>query len=409
MNSRLRAVFGAALALALIAASWLAFRPAEAPQPRASVVGLAPRDPADRAADGFARATSARAFVFPQDHAAHPDYALEWWYFVGNLSDASGRHFGYQFTIFRNALAPSRAAGAQPAGDASAWTSDQLYFAHFAVTDSAAGAHVEAEKFSRGAAGLAGASVWSSERAAWEGGAWRVWVEDWSAEALDPGVNAIRLRAADGAIAIALELTAAKPIVLQGDRGLSQKGPTAGNASYYYSMTRLDTRGTVTTPSGSFAVNGSSWLDREWSTSLLEKDAVGWDWFALQLDDGRDVKAFRIRNRDGSVSWVDGALIDKDGSPRRIRPDDLIFDVRETWTADARDRRAYPVKWRLTIPSAELVLDVEARLPDQEMNVSTTYWEGAVRVTGSAGGRPVGGVGYLEMTGYGSESIQDRL
>lgn len=402
MKSRTRAVLGVAMALALAAMGWLALRPAEAPRPRASVVGLRASDDAD----GYARATTAREFIFPQDHTAHPDYKLEWWYFVGNVSDANGRHFGYQFTLFRNALAPRRAA---PAEDASAWTTDQLYFAHFAVTDSAAGTHMEVEKFSRGAAGLAGASGWSSDNAAWDGGAWRVWIEDWSAEALDPGVGAIRLRAGDGVIAITLDLRAVKPVVLQGDRGLSQKGPTPGNASYYYSMPRLDTRGTVTTPSGAFEVSGSSWLDREWSTSLLEKDAVGWDWFALQLDDGRDVKAFRIRNRDGSVSWVDGALIEKDGSSRRIRPDDLTFDVRETWTADARDKRAYPVKWRLSIPSAELILDIEARIPDQEMNVSTTYWEGAVRVTGSAGGRPVAGLGYLEMTGYGSESIQERL
>ncbi|QXD15464.1 carotenoid 1,2-hydratase [Rhodocaloribacter litoris] len=345
---------------------------------------------------GYARATAVRPFVFPEDHGPHPDFKSEWWYVTGNLAAADGRRFGYELTIFRFALAP-------PDGTAraSAWATRQLYMGHFAVTDVAGRRFFPFERFSRGAAGLAGARARP----------FRVWLEDWYLEAdttqpaPDPALPVMRLRAHEDGTGVDLVLRPLKPIVLQGDRGLDPKGDDPGNASYYYSMTRIATEGTVTVDGATFPVEGLSWMDREWSTSALGPDQVGWDWFALQLSDGRELMFYRLRERDGGISPTsDGVLVAGDGTPRRLDHTDVVVDVLDRWTSP-HSGAVYPARWRLRVPREALDLTLTPLLADQEMNVSVRYWEGAVRVEGTAAGSPVEGHGYVELTGYDEAGV----
>ena len=208
---------------------------------------------------GFARATAPREFVFPQDHGPHPEYAIEWWYYTGNLDTAQGRHFGYQLTFFRIGLTPT------PAARASDFATSNIYMAHFALTDVANQKFYAFERFSRGAAGLAGA----------QGQPFRVWLEDWDAAGAGADGLPMRLQAAQDDVAIDLTLEGGKPIVLQGDHGLSQKSDEPGNASYYYSLTRMPTRGTIRVGAETSDVSGLSWMDREWSTSSLGAECGG--------------------------------------------------------------------------------------------------------------------------------------
>jgi predicted secreted hydrolase len=334
------------------------------------------------ATEGYARALETRAFVFPADHGAHPDFRSEWWYFTGNLSTPGGRRFGYQFTLFRNAVTP------QAPERQSNWVTNQVYMAHLAVTDVDTPAFYAFERFGRGAIELAGVTPQP----------FRAWLEDW--EIVGDKPPPFRLRAAADGIALELELGSAKPIVLQGERGLSQKGRQPGNASYYYSLTRMPTRGTVTVGYKSFAAQGTSWLDREWSTSALEQGQVGWDWFALQLSDGRDLMVYRLRRADGATDELSsGTLVARDGSTRRLSATDFAVEPLDRWTSLASGVR-YPSRWRVRVPDAELDLQVRPLIPDQELNLSVRYWEGAVAVAGSSGGEPVAGHGYVELTGY---------
>jgi predicted secreted hydrolase len=334
---------------------------------------------------GFARATARRDFSFPRDHGPHLEFRTEWWYYTGNLRAGDGRHVGFQLTFFRIALAP------KPVARSSEWGATQVYLAHFAVTDTRGGRFLAFARSSRGALGLAGAQAEP----------FRVWLEDWVAEGEGPGALPMRLRAAEGGTAIDLSLESAKPVVLQGERGLSRKGPEPGNASYYYSLTRMPARGTVRLAGETLAVEGLAWMDREWSTSALGKDLTGWDWFALQLDDGREMMVYQLRRRDGGVDrWSAGALIDARGGARPLARDDVQIEVLATWRSP-QSGVTYPARWRLTEGARDLVVELTPRVADQELIVGPRYWEGAVSVQGHEGGRPVAGHGYVELVGYG--------
>lgn len=369
---------------ALAVALWPAGRPSS---PGAGIQAtLSVREALGEGGVGFARALAPRALSFPADHGPHPDFRTEWWYYTGNLRTPTGRHFGFQLTFFRIALAP-------PAGDeprASAWATRQLFVAHFAVTDTMGKRFHATSRLSREALGLAGAQPRP----------FRVWVEDWSVTGEEPAAVPMRLRAAQGEVALDLTLSAAKPVVLQGDGGLSRKGAEPGNASYYYSLTRMPATGVVRIGADSFEVAGLAWMDREWSTSALGPDLVGWDWFALQLQDGRDLMFYQLRRRDGSTdAFSAGSLVGADGTVRRLGAADVAIETLAHWTS-VRSGVRYPARWRLTLPSENLRLEVDPRLPDQELVVGTRYWEGAVTVEGTAAGRPVIGQGYVELVGY---------
>ncbi len=218
-------------------------------------------------AEGFAQAKTVRQFHFPADHGPHPDFRNEWWYFTGNLDDEEGNRYGFQLTFFRIAISPYQIERE------SDWATRQIYMAHFAITDVSKKEFHGFERFSRGAIGLAGAEL----------NPLHVWIEDWEMTGHGGNEFPLELRAASDGTALSLSLEPMKDIVLQGDQGLSRKSPQTGNASYYYSITRLAASGTVTIRGTEHCVSGTAWLDREWSTSALGENQTGWDWFALQL------------------------------------------------------------------------------------------------------------------------------
>jgi len=365
---------------ALAAAAWYA---GLAPQDKSSALSVSKVLGGGDTA-GYARVLGPREFSFPADHGPHPDYRQEWWYYTGNLTAEDGRHFGYQLTFFRFALS------AEPRLGDSAWSTSQIYMAHFALTDVTGRRFHRAERFSRNALGLAGAHA----------APFQVWLEDWSVRSDKAGVLPMHLRAAAGEVALDIQLANNKPVVLQGERGFSRKGQAEGNASYYYSLTRMPTSGTVTLGDESFSVSGASWMDREWSTSALEEGQVGWDWFALQLDDGRDIMFYRLRRRDGSIdSHSSGVIIEVEGSQRLLPAAAVKFEVLDRWRSPATGT-VYPARWRVMIPTEDLVLEIEPHYADQEMDFSLRYWEGAVKLTGRAEGRPISGHGYVELVGY---------
>jgi predicted secreted hydrolase len=299
------------------------------------------------------------------------------------LNDADGRHYGFELTFFRVALTP------EPAVRTSSWGTNQVWMAHFAVTDTASGRFVANERFARGALGLAGASA----------APFRVWTEQWSVEGNASGAEprfTLRARAAEAALE--LELVALKPPVLHGDRGLDAKGPEPGNASYYYSLPRLAARGQIQSGVRRATVDGLAWMDREWSTSALSPGVVGWDWFALQLSDGRDLMFYRLRLADGSASpFSGGSLIERDGTRKALSVRDVELVPNRVWRSP-RTKVRYPVAWRLVVPGANLDLAIEARLDDQELDLAVRYWEGAVEAADRAGA--ITAVGYLELAGY---------
>ncbi len=335
---------------------------------------------------GFERARPGTPLEFPRDHGPRPNFRSGWWYFTGNLKSADGRDFGYQLTFFRIALKPGRAD--RP----SAWASRQIYMAHFAISDIAAGKFYRQQRLARSGLALAGAV----------GRPFHVWLEDWRVDSVRPGeflplVLSARTRTEQGEIALRLELQAGKPRVLQGDRGYSAKSSEPGNASYYYSYTRLPTRGSLRTPAGSFQVQGQSWFDREWSTSALSPEQTGWDWFSLQLEDGRDLMFYRLRLRSGEPDPNNaGILVAANGDSRRIFARDFKLRPLRYWQSPAG--RRYPVAWELQY--RKLRLEIRPRLDNQAYTRGIPYWEGAIEVSGRDSGTPMAGFGYLEMSGY---------
>ena len=334
---------------------------------------------------GFALAIEPRSFEFPLDHGPHPEFRNEWWYMTGNLDGADGRRFGFELTIFRFALTP------QPAAVDSRWRTNQVYIAHFAVTDVGEETFYVAERFSRGALRLAGANA----------NPFRVWIDDWEIVATegDHVRERWQLRANDEDFALELTLNAMKDPVLNGIDGLSQKSAEVGNASYYYSITRWRTEGRLRLGDQSFVVSGLSWLDREWSSSALAKDQQGWDWFALQLSDGSELMFYNLRNMDGTQDVHSGGTwISADGESRHLDHDDVSLAVSERWTSPKGG--TYPVAWNIRLPKLGLALAVDPVLDDQELFTTVRYWEGAVDVAGSREGVNVTGRGYVELIGY---------
>jgi predicted secreted hydrolase len=330
---------------------------------------------------GFARAVEPREFSFPQDHGPHPEFQHEWWYFTGNLVDADSRRFGYQVTFFRIALAPEQAART------SNWATRQVWMAHVALSDIADGRHHARERFVRDALGLAGARL----------DPLRVWIEDWW---LARKINGEKwqLHVATDAFSLDLALDALRPPVLQGNQGLSQKSAEPGNASYYYSIPRLASQGTVKLGDREFKVDGLSWLDREWSTSALGPEQEGWDWFSLQLDDGTDIMYYQLRHKDGRPDpHSRGSALLADGTRVDLSPKNIELRPLDWWTSD--DGRRYPVAWAFHGPPFSRPVEVRALIPDQLMALSVRYWEGAVEVLNTEDATHLG-YGYLEMTGY---------
>ena len=335
---------------------------------------------ADRA--GFERAFAPRRFDFPADHGPHTAFRDEWWYLTGNLDGPEGQRFGFQITFFRHGL--KRGVSARP----SAWASQDVYMAHFAVTDVTGRRFMSFQRLSRGAAGLAGARAEP----------FRVWLEDWSIQATHSVDFPWQFKAKQDGMGLALDLSPLKPVALNGEQGLSRKSAEPGDASYYYSISRLATQGTLTLDGRDLAVTGLAWLDREWSTKMLAEYQAGWDWFSLQLADGTDLMFLRIRQKNGQEDPASfGSLIHSDGGTSPLARDDVSIQVLGTWDSPAGSR--YPASWRITLKNQKLTLEIQPVLADQELRQEARYWEGAVDVSEAGTGKPAGR-GYVELTGY---------
>lgn len=342
--------------------------------------------------EAWQKAVQPRALVFPRDHAAHEDYRVEWWYYTGNVEADDGRRFGYELTFFRTGVVREPRI-------ASPWAVRDLYVAHFAISDLAAGKFHMFQRVKRAGMGWAGAAT--DRYHAWNG-QWQVHLEG----------DEHLLSASEDGTELELRLTPRKPPVLHGVGGLSRKGPTAGNASHYYSLTRLDTQGTLTVAGQSAAVRGLSWMDHEFSSSFLEQGQLGWDWFSIQLDDHRELMIYQIRRDDGSVDpFSSGTIVATDGRATAIGRDQFRLTPSRRWRSPQTGTE-YPIQWRLQMPGRRLDLTVEAALDCQELDtrasVGFPYWEGSIDVRGAWDDRPVRGRGYLEMTGYGGQNLPVR-
>ena len=380
MRIAIIAAFLATAIAALGSAAYTLTRPAMADYVGAS---LSLSDALHTSNQAFKNVTEPRDLMFPDDHGPHPDYALEWWYFTGNLNTPEGRHFGYELTFFRIGLSPYEVKRS------SEWASRQLYSAHFALTDVQNDKFYSFERYSRAALGLAGAT----------GSPFHIWLEDWSAAATGSGALPVRLNAAHEGVEIDLDLSSQKEIVLHGDDGFSRKGNNSGEASYYYSLTRMPTEGAVTLDGQAYAVSGLSWLDREWSSAQLSEEHVGWDWFGLQLSDGRDVMYGVLRPADENASSFElGTVVEADGSHRSAEAGEVALDVLDWWESPLGG--TYPSRWRFRMPSEALDLIITPYISNQELDAIVRYWEGAVRIEGVSRGRPISGSGYVELTGY---------
>lgn len=340
-------------------------------------------------ADGFRLAMPGWSYQFPQDHAAHPSFRIEWWYYTGHLR-AGNKAFGYEATFFRVALPVPTA---RPAGEPSAWRARHVLFRHLALTDEAGKRFLFDDRAERHALDLAGAD--STRYLTWIG-------DDYVGLEADRRTHRVVGRAPE--FALDLHLVPEKPPVIHGDDGVSRKSGEEGQASHYYSLTRLATRGRLVRGRDTLAVEGRSWMDHEWSSSRLRDTHAGWDWFSVQLSDGRDLMLYRLRRKSGEDEPVSsGTLVAADGAARHLPLD--AFEIRATGRWKSPESGGdYPSGWIVRVPSAGLDLTLEPVLADQELRVPTmngiVYWEGRVRVRGTSAGRAVSGEGYVELTGY---------
>ena len=345
----------------------------------------------------YAQAIAPWDWQFPRDFGAHPDFQTEWWYYTGNVATEEGRRFGFQFTVFRRAIAAQQAVS-----DDSEWRTRQIYMAHFTVSDIENEAFYHEERYSRSSAGLAGALPVYGEPETYDE-PYRVWLEDWEISTVDE--NLYRIDAQSGDFAIDLTLEQVKPPALQGDDGLSPKSEIEGNASYYYTLSRLLTDGTITIGGEAFEVSGRTWKDHEFSTSALGERALGWDWFGLIFDDERELMVGQIRLTEGGIEPAFGGLmIYPDGETRYLDAEDFTIEATDSWESPATGA-VYPLDWVISIEADALrqdddfVIDVTPLMRAQELNSGDiAYWEGAVEISGDATG-----YGYAELTGYVQE------
>ena len=316
---------------------------------------------------------------FPRDFGAHPDFRTEWWYATGWLQTPDGKLLGFQVTFFRSATE-------HDAANPSRFAPKQLIVAHAALSDPAVGKLVHDQKIARTGLGLAHANQATTD----------VKLHRWIMRREPDGRYQIALPARD--FTLSLTLTPSQPVMLQGEQGYSRKGPVAGQASYYYSEPQLKVTGQITRKGKPVAVYGSAWLDHEWSSSLLDPRAVGWDWVGANLDDGSALMAFRIRTVDGRALWQHATLRDAHGRLRAVSADSIRFTPLREWRSPRTGAR-YPVamqmdlgdmRWRLTPLQDDQELD-------SRQSTGAVYWEGAVTI--ERDGKPAGR-GYFEMTGY---------
>ena len=342
---------------------------------------------------GFKQARPGYQYQFPRDFYSHDDFRIEWWYYTGHLENDSGRQFGYQLTFFRVAL-----EGTEKIENASKWKIDQAYFAHLAVSDLHEQKFYHFERINRRGVMNAGAK---SDRLL-------VWNEDWVLVDRDQGH---RMKAIEKGTGLDLKLTPVKPLVFHGADGISRKGSDEGNASHYFSYTRMKTEGQIFINGESFQVQGLSWMDHEFSSNQLNPELVGWDWFSFQLSDGSEVMLYQLRKKDGSMdAFSSGSMVDPESQNKHLNLKDFTVTVQGFWRSQKTSIR-YPSAWLVTLPGRNTQLTVTPDLKDQELSglrsISGSYWEGSVTAKGIQLGQPVEGKGYVELVGYGKALRQE--
>jgi predicted secreted hydrolase len=336
--------------------------------------------------DPWKQVTDPRDWRFPRDHGSHPEYRTEWWYFTGHLSNNAGSPYGYQLTFFRQGV---RYNLPNPSGP---WDLRDVYLGHFALTDVSKKNFQFGERISRSGPGLAEAGTRNMD----------IRLLDWSARMKD---HTLTLKARHDQMELDLTLIPKKPLVFHGQNGLSRKGPSEGQASYYTSFTHLETKGFLKTASNSLAeVIGRSWFDQEFGSNQLAAGQKGWDWFSLYLSDGRDLMVYFLRLKDGSIEPASsGTLIEADGKTRHLKLSDISIKVLDRWKSP-RSGAEYPSRWRIQIASGQIDLTLTPHLADQELNTGGStrviYWEGAITGQGVSKDIPVTCRGYVELTGY---------
>lgn len=339
---------------------------------------LAPVAAAADPPPSFAVVRPGAPLSFPRDHGAHPDFRTEWWYVTGWLKTPEGRDLGFQVTFFRSRLPVDPA-------NPSAFAPRQILFAHAGLSDPNAGRLLHDGRIARQGLGLAQASAADADVA----------IDDWRFRRRPDG--RFTARAQGQAFALDLIFAPTQPVLLQGEGGFSRKGPLKAQASHYYSLPHLAVSGTVTREGRRRPVTGEAWMDHEWSSTLLDAKAVGWDWAGLNLDDGGTLTAFQVRDQAGRAIWAGGSLRDPDGRVTTFRPADVLFAASRHWRSPRTGGR-YPVAPVVTVrtPTGPRRFPLTPLFDDQELDSRRTggpvYWEGAVRT--------VGGRGYLELTGY---------
>lgn len=326
----------------------------------------------------FASVVPGYPIRFPRDEGSHPEFRTEWWYVTGWLNLSGAKPLGFQVTFFRARFQPE-------VNNPSAFAPRQILIAHAALSDPAHGKLLHDQRMARAGMGLAGASRDRLE----------VWIDDWTLHRDGPDYRA-RFPARD--FHFDFTFAATQPPLLQGVNGFSRKGPDPDSASHYYSLPQLRVTGALTRNGKAQSVTGSAWLDHEWSSRYMDKDATGWDWIGINLADGGALMAFRMRDRQGGKFWAGGSYRTPDGATRTLGVKDVDFTPRREWRS-ARSGTAYPVAWHIS--AGALAFEIEPLMDDQEydarLSTGTIYWEGAVRALQH--GKPAGS-GYLEMTGY---------
>ena len=356
------------------------------------IVVLADRQAFAGEETNFLSVTGPCNLTFPKDHGLHAGYRTEWWYYTGNLQADSGAQYGYQLTLFRSQISPPGAEQKWPEPH-SAWRAQQIYAGHAAISDIYQKKHYQAELLARGSLGLAGVSQKVDLTT--------IFAKNWSIQISPDGH---RLKAISDDFSFDLNLIPFKPPVLHGKTGYIRKGSTPERASCYYSFTRLRSKGALTIDGTTIAVQGSSWMDHEFSSAPLEPGILGWDWFSLQFSDQTEIMVYLLRTKgDEFNSASSGTFIDKSGKPQHLTKEDIQIEILDSWKSP-RSKATYPARWRLTVFQLSLELIITPNLADQEMLTSAstgvTYWEGSVSAKGMAGINPITGIGYVELTGY---------
>jgi predicted secreted hydrolase len=324
-------------------------------------------------------------FEFPRDYFDHPDFQTEWWYYTGNLKSANGHRYGFELAFFRQAVSRDPA-------QAATWDLKDIYLTHLALSDLDGQRSYHTERTNRAGPGIAGVSAASA----------RIWNGNWQIQWEGPDQ---KLQAIEKLYQLHLTLHPEKPPVIHGENGVSQKSQGAGHASYYISLTRLAASGKLELNGETIEVSGLAWMDHEFFTHQLESSQIGWDWLSLQLEDNTELMLFRLRRKDGSLDpFSAGTYVDAQGKSTHLRANDFILQpLAKSWTSPLT-HATYPIAWKIVVPKLEIDLEAHTSLAAQELaeekKIAPSYWEGSIHLEGRRGKLPLGGVGYLEMTGY---------